>query len=184
MNDFYRDHPEFSQCGLNCLLCPMKLGEYCPGCGGGRGNQSCAIARCAVRQGVGEFCTQCAQFPCEQYERMMEYDSFVPHSRMIQDLRWAETLGLADYIAQLKEKRGILDHMLACWNSGRCKSFYCLAAYLLDLNDLRHDMSVIQARVSDEMPVKEKALIAVGVVKATAEAQGVVLKLNKRPKEN
>ena len=74
--------------------------------------------------------------------------------------------------------------MLACWNSGRCKSFYCLAAYLLDLNDLRHDMSVIQARVSDEMPVKEKALIAVGVVKATAEAQGVVLKLNKRPKEN
>ena len=33
MKDFARDETRFSLCGLNCLLCPMRTGGYCPGCG-------------------------------------------------------------------------------------------------------------------------------------------------------
>ena len=94
MKDFHRDHPQFSLCGLNCLLCPMNLGGYCPGCGGGAGNQSCAVARCALEQGGVEFCTQCGQFPCARYRKLLEYDSFIPHSRMVRDLERAGELGL------------------------------------------------------------------------------------------
>ena len=183
MKDFHRDHLQFSQCGLNCLLCPMNLGKYCPGCGGGEGNQSCAIARCAVEQGVGEFCTRCGRFPCERYEKAREYDSFLPHSRMIRDLRQAEELGLEVYITQLEERRAILDRLLAGYNDGRRKSFYCLAVYLLEPDSLRRAFDEIQRTVPADIPVKEKAITVVGVLKKAAETDGVTLKLNKKPKE-
>lgn len=34
MKGFSRKCLDFSLCGLNCGLCTMKLGGYCPGCGG------------------------------------------------------------------------------------------------------------------------------------------------------
>lgn len=36
MKDFYRTYPQVALCGLNCLLCPMNIGGWCPGCGGER----------------------------------------------------------------------------------------------------------------------------------------------------
>ena len=35
MKGFTRAETRFSLCGLNCRLCSMHLGGYCPGCGGG-----------------------------------------------------------------------------------------------------------------------------------------------------
>lgn len=49
MKNFKRNYPLFSLCGLNCGLCPMHLNNYCPGCGGGAGNQPCTIARCSLQ---------------------------------------------------------------------------------------------------------------------------------------
>ena len=34
MKGFTRMETRFSLCGLNCDLCSMHLGGYCPGCGG------------------------------------------------------------------------------------------------------------------------------------------------------
>ena len=183
MRNFYRDHLEFSQCGLNCLLCPMHLGGYCPGCGGGDGCQGCSIARCAMKQGVEEFCTQCGQFPCRQYERMLQYDSFIPHSRILRDLERAQELGPEVYITELRGWRAVLDQLLAGWNDGRRKSFYCLAVYLLEWEDLQRAFGEIQAAAPVGIPIKEKAFMAVEILKRTAQASGVVLKLNKKPKE-
>lgn len=183
MKNFHRDHPQFSQCGLNCMLCPMNLGGHCPGCGGGAGNQSCAIARCTIEQGIGDFCTQCGQFPCGRYKKMMDYDSFLPHSRMIRDLRRAEELGIEGYIAQLEERKVILNQLLDNWNDGRRKGFYCIAVYLLELNDLRCAFDEIKRGVPAEKSVKEKSITAVEILKKTAEANGITLKLNKTPKE-
>lgn len=183
MKGFHREHPQFSQCGLNCLLCPMQINGYCPGCGGGEGNQSCAIARCAIEHGIGEFCFQCPGYPCQRYQAMMEYDSFLPHSRMIQDLELSRREGLEVYITQISERRAILDQLLAGWNDGRRKSFYCLAAYLLDLDSLRCVFEHIQASAPEEMTVKEKAMIAAAALNSAAQEQGIALKLNKKPKE-
>lgn len=183
MKGFHRDHPQFSQCGLDCLLCPMHLGQYCPGCGGGEGNQSCAIARCALEREVGELCTGCPRFPCEQYGQRMEHDSFLPHSRMIRSLEQVRDLGLEAYLTQLEERRSILDRLLAGWNDGRRKSFYCLAVYLLELDSLRRAFDEIQGAVPADSPVKEKAITAVSILKKAAEADGIALKLDKRPKE-
>lgn len=68
MKGFTRKEPMFSLCGLNCALCSMHVGGYCPGCGGGEGNQSCALARCSLEHGGLEFCADCAEYPCARYE--------------------------------------------------------------------------------------------------------------------
>jgi hypothetical protein len=63
MKGFQREDLMFSLCGLNCALCTMKIDNYCPGCGGGAGNQGCSIARCSLEhytrgrtQGDGVMC--------------------------------------------------------------------------------------------------------------------------------
>ena len=65
MNGFTREEIRFSLCGLNCALCSMHLGGYCPGCGGGAGNQSCAKARCSLEHGGVPFCWECPEYPCQ-----------------------------------------------------------------------------------------------------------------------
>ena len=79
MKGFQREDRMFSLCGLNCMLCPMQIGGYCPGCGGGEGNQSCAIARCSLEHDKVEYCHQCGEYPCSRYDGIDEYDLSLIH---------------------------------------------------------------------------------------------------------
>lgn len=87
LKDFKRTDLLFSLCGLNCGLCPVHLDGHCPGCGGGDGNQSCKIARCSLQHSKPEYCSQCREFPCEKYEDIDAFDSFVTHQNQKRDLK-------------------------------------------------------------------------------------------------
>ena len=108
MKGFTRREPLFSLCGLKCGLCRMHLGGYCPGCGGGEGNQSCAIARCSLEHGGPEFCWDCPEYPCARYEGFDECDSFVPHSARARDEAEARSLGIEAYMARMRESAALL----------------------------------------------------------------------------
>ena len=183
MRDYRRQEPGFSLCGLNCRLCPMHLGGYCPGCGGGEGHQPCTFIRCSRETGGMEYCFQCPRFPCERYERVMEYDSFLPHGHMVRDQEMARDMGLEDYLSRLEERRAILDRLLAGWNDGRTKSFYCLAVYLLEAEDLHRILEELERNVSPNASCKERAAMARHAFQDAAAARGIGLRLNKRPKE-
>jgi hypothetical protein len=124
MKGFVRKNLLFSLCGLNCGLCPMKLGGHCPGCGGGEGNQSCAIAKCSIKHDCVEYCFLCGEFPCNKYENIDAYDSFITHQRQMEDLNRAKTIGIETYTKEQIRKREILDRFLAECNDGRKKTFY------------------------------------------------------------
>ena len=94
MKGFTRADPRFSLCGLNCGLCPMNLDGYCPGCGGGAGNQSCKLARCSLEHGGLSYCFQCGEFPCGHYDGIDEYDSFITHQNRLADIERARSGGL------------------------------------------------------------------------------------------
>lgn len=184
MKGFTRTETRFSLCGLNCALCSMHLGGYCPGCGGGAGNQSCTIARCSLEHGGVSFCWQCPEYPCPHYEGFDEGDSFVPHRNRQQDIALARELGLETYLAPLEEKRTILEKLLAHYNDGRRKTFFNTAVYLLPLEDLRSVMAALENQPElAEQPVKERALAAVGLLQEAADHRGISLKLNKKPKK-
>ena len=158
----------------------MQVGGYCPGCGGGAGNQSCAIARCSLERGGPEFCSDCAAYPCPRYDGFDGADSFVPHSRRAADLARAGEVGMEAWLAGLRQKRAVLDELLAVWNDGRRKSLYCAAAYLLEPEALRRVMDALATR-SDlaASPLKEKAQAAAALLQTEADRAGVSLKLNK-----
>lgn len=96
MKNFNREYTAFALCGLNCGLCPMyHMENPCPGCGGGEGNQSCAIARCSLEHGGPAHCSQCGEFPCARYEGLTGYDSFLSHRNMLRDLKRAGRDGIS-----------------------------------------------------------------------------------------
>ena len=184
MKGFARKELRFSLCGLNCVLCSMHLGGYCPGCGGGVGNQSCAIARCSLEHGGIQFCWECPKYPCPRYEGFDDGDSFVPHRNRKQDITLARELGLEAYLAQLEKKRAILDEFLAHYNDRRHKTFLTTAVYLLPLEDLQNVMAALDSRVGlAEQSAKERTLAAVGALQEVADCRGVSLKFNKKPKK-
>lgn len=184
MKGFTRTETRFSLCGLDCALCSMRLGDYCPGCGGGAGNQSCALAKCSLEHGSVQFCWECPEYPCSRYEGFDDGDSFVPHRNRQQKIVQARELGLGVYLAQLEEKRAILEGLLSHYNDGRCKTFFNMAVYLLPLEDLRSVKASLDSRSElDEQPIKNRALAAVGLLQEAADRRGISLKFNKKPEK-
>ncbi len=180
MKDFYREYPLLSLCGLSCGLCTMHLGGYCPGCGGGDGNQSCAIARCGQAHGV-EFCCHCPEYPCGRYETLDAYDSFISTRNMRKNLEKVRVLGLDACKAEMEEKSRLLSHLLETCNAGRQKSFFATAVNLLDLEDLRSVWGALEAEDGD---LPERAGRAVQLLQSAAEAAGIEWKPRKKPKKN
>ena len=184
MKGFTRTETRFSLCGLNCALCSMYLGGYCPGCGGGAGNQSCTIAKCSLEYGGIQFCWACPEYPCSRYEGFDDGDSFVPHRNRQQDIAQARELGLDAYLARLEEKREILNEFLDHYNDGRRKTFFNTAVYLLPLEDLHSVIALLDSRPElGGQPIKNRALAALELLQEAADRRGISLKLNKKPKK-
>ena len=184
MKGFTRGETRFSLCGLNCALCSMHLGGYCPGCGGGAGNQSCALAKCSLEHGGIQFCWECPEYLCPRYDGFDDGDSFVSHRNRQQDIAQVREMGLDAYLAQLDAKQAILHDLLAHYNDGRRKTLFNTAVYLLPLEDLRSVIASLNSQPElDEQTVKERALATVGLLQEAADRRGMSLKLNKKPKK-
>ncbi len=102
----------------------MHLNKYCPGCGGGEGNQSCKIAKRSFEHDGVEYCFQCSKYLCEKYSHIDGFDSFITHRTRIADLEKAKGIGIEAYNAEQVEKMKILDFLLANYNDGRKKIFF------------------------------------------------------------
>lgn len=184
MKGFTRTETRVSLCGLNCALCSMHLGGYCPGCGGGAGNQSCAKARCSLEHGGVPFCWECPEYPCPYYEGFDDRDSFVPHRNRQQDIAQIQALGLDAYLVQLEKKRAILGEFLAHYNDGRRKTFFNTAVYRLPLEDLQSVMTSLDNRPElGQQEIKERARVAVELLQEAADRRSISLKLNKKPRK-
>ncbi len=180
MKDFEREDQLFSLCGLNCGLCTMHLGGYCPGCGGGTGNQSCAVARCSLEHGGVAYCYLCAEYPCARYEGIDEYDSFITHRNRRADMEKARRIGPEAYRAEQVKKCEILQTLLETCNDGRRKPLFAAAVNLLELEELNAVLAQLSRGPAD-LPVKEKAVQVAELLQMAASRRGIDLKLRKKP---
>ena len=179
MKGFERKNQLFSLCGLNCWLCPMFLGKYCGGCG--NGNQSCKIAKCSLEHGKIEYCYECENYPCEKYQYIDKYDSFITHKRQKEDLERVQKIGIEQYNLEQQEKIKILCYLLDNYNDGRKKNFFCVAVNLLELSELKEAMKQIQQndRLS-VLSVKEQCSYIVDMFQKIADRRNIKLKLIKK----
>ena len=180
-----RAYPQFSACGLNCGLCPRyhTVGtSRCPGCGGENFSEkhpTCGVLSCSQRRDL-EHCFQCGEFPCKKYDRADQTDSFITHRKQFSDLHRAKHLGMDTYTKDLDEKISFLETLLADYDDGRRKSFYCTALNLLDLTAIKSAMAQLEAEARPTQPTKARAAIAVRLLQDAADSQCISLKLRKR----
>ena len=179
MKGFKRENKFFSLCGLNCGLCPMFLGKHCGGCG--NGNQSCKIAKCSIEQGNIEYCYECKHYPCEKYQHIDEYDSFITHRQQKSDLEKAQRIGIEQYNLEQREKAQILNYLLFNYNDGRRKNFFCVAVNLLKLSELQKAINQIRANGElASLSTKEQCSFVVDVFQKIADSSSIELKLIKK----
>ncbi len=179
MKGFTRKNILLSLCGLNCGLCPLFLWKYCGGCG--NGNQSCKIARCSIEQGNIEYCFKCKQYPCEKYQFIDQFDSFITHQRQKSDLEKAREIGIDAYNFEQKEKMRILDYLLLNFNDGRKKTFFCVAVNLLELSELQEALNQIKSNDNlSVMTEKERCSYVANEFQKIADRRNVELRLHKK----
>jgi len=171
-----RTYPQFAACGLNCGLCPRYYtvgSSRCPGCAGmgfSEVHPTCGILSCCQRKGL-EYCFECDKFPCRKFDRWGDSDSFITHRNYLADMEKAKRIGIKAYKTELDEKISILETLLQKHDSGRRKSFYCLAVNLLDLEDIK----AVMGSISNDADPKTVAEL----FEETAERRDISLKLRK-----
>ena len=179
MKDFVRSNPYFSLCGLNCKLCPMNLAGHCSGCG--VNSQSCKIAKCSIEHGKIEYCFQCDSFPCQKYEHISDFDSFITHQNQMSDIEKAQRIGLSAYNAEQEEKRRILDFLLLNYNDGRRKTLFCIAVNLLEIVELQEVLRQIEVdKDFHSKELKEKSALVAKYLQDMAAKRDIDLKLRKK----
>ncbi|MDR1034221.1 MAG: DUF3795 domain-containing protein [Bifidobacteriaceae bacterium] len=186
MKSYTRTYPLFSLCGLNCGLCPRyhtKGKSKCPGCGGRafyEKHPPCGVISCAKRHGGVEYCYLCTECPCKKYYDSEKIkDSFITKQRQLADFRKVQEIGLAAYQAELNEKVGILERLLVDFDDGRRKNFFCIAINLLELADIKDVMAQLEAEVTLDATLKEKAVLAVRMFRQKADEREILLELRK-----
>lgn len=175
MKGFVRKDPLFSLCGLNCGLCSMHLGGHCPGCG--EGSQSCRLARCSLDRGGLEYCYECGEYPCEKYEKIDDFDSFITHKHRKRDMEKAKKLGPEAYGAEQREKIRLLEALLAGYNDGRKKTLYCLAVNLLEADEIKQALQTVEG---EALPPGDRPGRMAEELNRIAAAKGIELKLRRK----
>jgi hypothetical protein len=181
------EHIELGVCGLSCRLCPMhntQVESRCAGCKSpDRMAVGCPFITCAVKKKGLEFCWQCQESTkCEKWRKHREagkqHDSFKSYQKLEDDIAFIQEHGIDAFEEQQKVREHLLKEMLLEFNDGRSKSYYCIAATVLDVDELQAALTKAKAQTSG-MTQKEKTKILHSVLDQIADEKGYLLKLRK-----
>ena len=143
-------NPAMGICGLSCLLCPRYHTDGSSRCGGCKSEfrmgAGCPFITCAVKKKGVEFCWECAEHTaCERWRKHREAgrngDSFKSYQTINADIDFIRKNGFDAYWRQQREREDILKEMLANFNEGRSKSYYCIAATVMEIGELKEALA-------------------------------------------
>jgi len=178
-----KKYPTIGCCGIDCGLCPRFYTEgssRCPGCGGEGFEEvhpPCSFKTCCAGKHGLEACGECAEYPCPKYgdQLKIERDSFVTHKRILYNQERIKSHGIENFMLEQSRRISILQNMLASYDDGRSKSFYCLAAALLPPERLAGAL----AEISVDENKKKTAKALKSILQRYAEIEGIALSLDK-----
>jgi hypothetical protein len=185
-----RKYPIVGVCGLDCGLCPRYYTEgtsRCPGCCGPGFWQKmpgCGFITCCVKKKGLETCAQCVDFgECERVAKLLDSahcrDSFISHRPIEANLSFIREHGIEEFARLEMEKQAFLRHLLANYDEGRSKSFYCTSCQLMPLDRLRQALKDAEAELTQGAGVKEKAKTLRALISRAVESLGIDLRLRK-----
>ena len=179
---------EFGVCGLSCRLCPRYHTDAESRCGGCKNEQriavGCPFITCAVKKQRIEFCWDCHDSrTCEKWAKHRDfgrqYDTFKCYQKLEDNISAITQSGIDSFEEQQRAREQILTEMLAEFNEGRSKSYYCIAATVMEIEELREALN--QAREeSEEIGIRDKSRVMHSVLDSIASKRSYYLKLRKR----
>lgn len=142
----------------------------------------CPFIRCAMKKGV-EFCWNCEESSrCEKWGRhraaSRSVDSFVCYQKLEENIRFIQEKGIQEFEKEQRTREELLKKMLDEFNEGRSKTFYCIAATLLEVKELEDALNEARKK-SKDLSIKEKAQTLHQILGKTAERKKYILKLRK-----
>jgi len=175
-----RRYPTIAVCGLDCGLCPRFYtvgSSRCPGCAGlgfFDRHPSCSFITCCVRKRRLGVCSECSEFPCakfksaEEYRHIKESSSYPSAKRIIPNLFYIKEHGIRDFVEQQKKRISLLKTMIARFDDGRSRSYFCRAATLHDIVALKDSVKeatrVVKNEKINQNDMKSKAKILKAII--------------------
>lgn len=143
----------------------------------------CPFITCAVKKKGIEFCWECAeQADCDRWRRHREAgrtrDSFKCYQKINSDIDFIRENGFDAYWENQQEREKLLKGMISGFNEGRSKNYYCIAATVMEVEELREALEKAKAE-SAGMDSKGKAKALHRVLDTIAAQKGYVLRLRK-----
>jgi hypothetical protein len=181
------NYPEIGICGLSCRLCPYYQTSSPSRCGGckseARIKVGCPFITCALKRKGVEFCWDCSDNEdCPKWRNHRAAgktaDSFKCYQTLEEDIECIKSKGVRFFSEGQLIKERLLREMLKEFNEGRSKSYYCIAATVMQSRELQEALA--QARESTcglDKKGKSKALHR--ILDAIAESRNYNLKLRK-----
>ncbi|MFW9877360.1 MAG: DUF3795 domain-containing protein [Candidatus Thorarchaeota archaeon] len=94
-------------CGIYCKRCPGVKSFGCKGCRMQKGQilkfPMCKTYECVTNKGC-DFCYECADFPCEMLQPIVNFEIFTPHNSKVYNSFMIQKLGLEDWNKICDEK--------------------------------------------------------------------------------
>jgi len=110
---------------------------------------------------------------------LKESSSYPSYKKVMSNLNFMKEHGIESFAEQQKKRIKLLQTMIANFDDGRSRSFYCKSATLLDLTTLENSLDkAIQTIETDNIKpndTKIKAKILKGILSGVALKEGVKL---------
>ncbi len=175
LEHFDRTDGLFSLCGLNCGLCGFRLQGNCNGCFKDSFCAArCQMAPCSVRHGNIQYCFECPEYPCKHYDGFDSYDTLVLHRNQRKDMQKAKEFGIEAYLAEQRQKVGLLNRLLENYDDGQNQVFYCAAVNMFSVEDMKSIIDKADS-VTLGMTLSERANHIVCAMKAFASRNDINL---------
>ena len=143
----------------------------------------CPFITCAIKKKGIEFCWECEENEsCEKWRKHREagkrFDSFKCYQKLEDNIAFIRKNGIKEFEKVQKIRERLLKEMLQSFNEGRSKSYYCIAATILEIEELEKVLGKAKEE-SKGLEIKEKSKVLHSLVDKVAERKNYSLKLRK-----
>jgi len=143
----------------------------------------CPFITCALKKKGIEFCWDCEEKKtCEKWAKHRNAaktaDSFTCYQKLEEDIAGIRKNGADEFEETQKKREHLLKEMLRGFNEGRSKTYYCIAAAVMEMGEL--EQALTQAgRHSKGLGIKEKSKVLHSILDDIAKQRNYYLKLRK-----
>lgn len=143
----------------------------------------CTFIRCGIQRKNVEFCWQCEEnSTCSKWANHREMgqhrNSFVCYQKLEDNIHFIQTKSVEDFEKEQLIREDLLKEMLQEFNEGRSKTRYCIAATVLEIDELKHAIGNAKQQ-SEGFGIKKKVKILRQILDSIATKKKYCLRLRK-----